>query len=102
MEGSVRDLKTPDGVMVDEVYKKKLGVSRIGEVFEINGHRARVVGFTRGIRAFTTDPYVFTSFRHAQDYAPLRDDQTTYILVKTEPGANVDEVRPNILARSRM
>ena len=99
VEGSIRDLKTPDGVMVDEVYKKKLGVSRIGEVFEINGHRARVVGFTRGIRAFTTDPYVFTSFRHAQDYAPLRDDQTTYILVKTEPGANVDEVRTNILAR---
>ena len=68
-------------------------------MFEINGHRARVVGFTRGIRAFTTDPYVFTSFRHALDYAPLRDDQTTYILVKTRPGANVNEVRRNILAR---
>ena len=99
VEGSVHDLKTPDGVIVDEVYKKKLGVSRVGEVFEINGHRARVVGFTRGIRDFTTDPYVFTSFRHAQDYTPLRSDQTTYILVKTEPGANVDEVRRNILAR---
>ncbi len=99
VEGNIHDLKTPDGVMVDEVYKSKLGVSRIGEVFEINGHRARVVGFTHGIRSFTTSPCVFTSFRNAIDYAPVRDDQTTYVLAKVEPGANVDEVRQSILDR---
>src|SRR5271170_768024 len=92
-QGSVRDLKTPDGVIVDEFYKKKLGVGRIGEVFEIRGHRARVVGFTHGIRSFTTQPYVFTSVQHAQDFAGLRADQTTYALVRTEPGANPDTVR---------
>ena len=97
VEGSIDDLKTPDAVMVDEVYKNKLGVSRIGEVFEINGHRARVVGFTHGIRSFTTSPCVFTSFRNALDYAPLHDNQTTYVLVRTEPGADVEEVRQNIL-----
>ena len=97
VQGSIHDLKTPDGVLVDEVYKSKLGVSRIGEVFEINGHRARVVGFTHGIRSFTTSPCVFTSFRDALDYAPVRDDQTTYVLVKVEPGANVKQVRQNIL-----
>lgn len=97
VEGSIDDLKTPDAVMVDEVYKNKLGVSRIGEVFEINGHRARVVGFTHGIRSFTTSPCVFTSFRNALDYAPLHDNQTTYVLVRAEPGADVEEVRQNIL-----
>jgi putative ABC transport system permease protein len=99
VEGSIGDLKTPDGVMVDEVYKNKLGVTHVGEVFEINGHRARVVGFTHGIRSFTTSPCVFTSFRNALDYAPVRDNQTTYVLVKTDPGADVEEVRSNILAR---
>jgi putative ABC transport system permease protein len=99
VQGSVSDLKTPDGVIVDEFYKEKLGVTSVGEVFEINGHRARVVGFTRGIRAFTTSPYVFTSFQHAQDYAPLKEDETTYVLVKAVPGANLNEVRANILAR---
>ena len=97
VQGSVDDLKTPDAVMVDEVYKNKLGVARIGEVFEINGHRARVVGFTHGIRSFTTSPCVFTSFRNALDYAPLRDNQTTYVLVRVAQGADVEEVRQNIL-----
>jgi len=79
------------------VYKNKLGVSRIGEVFEINGHRARVVGFTHGIRSFTTSPCVFTSFRNALDYAPLHDNQTTYVLVKVAQDADIEEVRQSIL-----
>jgi putative ABC transport system permease protein len=97
VEGSIDDLKTPDAVMVDEVYKNKLGVTRIGEVFEINGHRARVVGFTHGIRSFTTSPCVFTSFRNALDYAPLHDNQTTYVLVKVAQDADIEEVRQSIL-----
>ncbi|HUB01463.1 MAG TPA: ABC transporter permease [Terriglobales bacterium] len=99
VQGSIHDLKTPDGVMIDDVYKKKLGVTQIGQVFEINGHRARVVGFTHGIRSFTTSPWVFTSFRNALDYAPLNDNQTTYILVRVESGAHIEQVRQNILQR---
>ncbi|MFB3813167.1 MAG: ABC transporter permease [Terriglobales bacterium] len=97
--GSVQDLKSPDAIIVDELYKQKLGVTRVGEVFEINGNRARVAGFTRGIRAFTTSPYVFTTFKRAQDYGRFDADQTTYILVKTAPGAHVEQVRRDILSR---
>jgi putative ABC transport system permease protein len=99
VEGSVEDLKVPDSIIVDDVYKQKLGVTRLGEVFEINGHRARVVGFTHGIKAFTTSPYVFTTFKRAQDFGRVQADQTIYVLVKTEPGADVNQVRREILAR---
>lgn len=99
VQGSVEDLKVPDSIIVDDVYKQKLGVTRVGEVFEINGHRARVVGFTHGIRAFTTSPYVFTTFKRAQDFGRVQADQTIYVLVKTEPGADVNQVRREILAR---
>ena len=99
VEGSVEDLKVPDSIIVDDVYKQKLGVTRVGEVFEINGHRARVVGFTHGIKAFTTSPYVFTTFKRAQDFARVQADQTIYVLVKTEPGTDVNQVRREILAR---
>ena len=98
VQGRVEDLKQPDAVIMDELYKQKLGVTHIGEVFEIGGHRARVVGFTRGIRSFTTSPYVFTSFKNAQDYTNLREDQTFFILVRVAKGANVDQVRKQILA----
>jgi putative ABC transport system permease protein len=99
VEGRVEDLKSPDAVILDELYKQKLGVTRVGEVFEIGGYRARVVGFTRGIRSFTTSPYVFTSFRNAQDYTRLREDQTLFILVKVGPGADVQQVRRDLLNR---
>ena len=101
VEGHVEDLKAPDAVIVDEIYKQKLGVTRIGEVFEVGGHRARVVGFTRGIRAFTTSPYVFTTFKRAQDYTALPEDQTTYILVKAAPGADLTQIRRGILGEVR-
>src|SRR5215472_7999483 len=81
VDGRVEDLKQPDAVFMDEVYRQKLGVTHLGQVVEMNGHRARIVGFTRGIRPFTTSPYVFTTFNRAQDYARLRQDQTIYILV---------------------
>lgn len=99
VQGSVEDLQTPDGIIVDEFYKEKLGVTHVGEVFEIRGHRARVVGFTQGIRAFTTSPYVFTTFKRAQDFGDVGADQTTYILVKLTPGADINQVRRDILAR---
>jgi putative ABC transport system permease protein len=89
VEGNVEELKKPDAIMVDEIYKKKLGVTRVGQIFEINGRRARVVGFTRGIRAFTTTPYVFTSFKNAQGYANLREDQTLFILVRAAPSTDL-------------
>jgi putative ABC transport system permease protein len=97
VEGRVEDLKSPDAVILDELYKQKLGVTRVGEVFEIGGHRARVVGFTRGIRSFTTSPYVFTTFKNAQNYTALREDQTMFILVKVAPGADLQRVRRDLL-----
>jgi putative ABC transport system permease protein len=98
VQGRVDDLKSPDAIILDELYKQKLGVTRIGEVFEIGGHRARVVGFTRGIRSFTTSPYVFTSFKNAQNYTNMREDQTLFILVRLTPGAKREQVRSDLLA----
>ena len=97
VEGRVEDLKSPDAVILDELYKQKLGVTHVGEVFEIGGYRARVVGFTRGIRSFTTSPYVFTSFKNAQNFTAMREDQTLFILVKLAPGADVHQVRRELL-----
>jgi putative ABC transport system permease protein len=98
VQGTEQDLKRPDAVILDEIYKQKLGVSHVGEVFEAGGHRARIVGFTHGIRSFTTSPYVFTTFKNAQNFANVPDDQTIFILVKVAPGASVARVQQGILA----
>lgn len=94
--GSIDDLRGEDTVIVDDLYKKKLGVTGLGHIAEIQGKRARVVGFTHAIRSFTTSPYIFTSFKNSQNYSRVPVDQTMFMLVHTTPGANLAEVKKAI------
>jgi putative ABC transport system permease protein len=99
VEGRVADLKLDDNIFIDVLYKQKLGVQRIGDVCEIRGHRARVAGFTRGIRSFTTSPYVFTSFKNAQNYVTLPSDQTIFILITGDGSVGAGELSRRLTAR---
>ena len=101
VEGRVSDLKLDDNVFVDELYKTKLGVDRVGDIFELRGRRVRVAGFTRGIRSFTTSPYVFTSFKNAQNYAGIPGDQTVYLLVRGDGSASVGALQARLQDRVR-
>jgi putative ABC transport system permease protein len=98
VRGRVEDLAQAGAVIVDELYADKLGVHDIGDTGEIYGVRARVVGFTRGIRSFTTAPPVFTRHVQAQRYLGLEQGETTgqtmYLLVRAASG-----VDPAALAR---
>ncbi len=98
VEGNINAAKALDNVIVDEFYKKRLGVANVGDVAEIDGHRARIAGFTRGVHSFAPSPWVFTTVENAHEYLPLRRDQVTFLLVKSDPGVNLEEVRKNILA----
>ncbi len=98
-QGSVDDLNQENTVLIDEFYREELGVGQIGDTAEINGVRARVAGFTRGIRSFTTTPFVFTSFKNALNYTRSRADQTVFILVRAAAGADVQSLRRRVAAR---
>lgn len=93
VEGDVRGLKLPDTVMIDRFYAGKLGVTHLGQTVEIRGIRARIIGFTQGIRTFTTAPLVFTSYKNAQKYTGLDSNRTMFLLVKASPGADLGRVR---------
>ena len=97
--GTQASLKEADNIIIDELYKEKLGITQLGQIAEINGRRARVVGFTSGIRSFTTSPYVFTSFKSAQDYSNVAVDQTLFMLVKVADGLDVKTVQKALAAR---
>ena len=94
--GRLEDLRQPDGVMVDRVYMEKLGIASTGTDLEINGMRARVVGFTQGIRSFTTSPWVFASFRTAQGFSRLAEDESNYVIGTFAPGADPVAVRATL------
>jgi len=101
VQGDLLDVKQEDGVIVDELYKEKLGVAKLGDRVEIGDHRARIVGFTRGIRSFTTSPFVYTSFKNSLDYTrpEAKEDQLAYILVQATPGISATELKNNLKTR---
>ncbi len=97
---SVHDaLSTPDGVIIDRRYASKLGIDSVDQLVEINDHRARVTGFTDGIRTFTQSPYVFTSLRNARTFANRSDNDITYVLIRLAQGYRQDSVIRALSAR---
>jgi putative ABC transport system permease protein len=100
-DGDPRAVRQPDGVLVDVCDLHRLGNPQIGDVREINGHRAKVVGMTRGIVGFTTSPYVFTTLERARrKYAyGVPPEQCSYFLVKAKPGEDVPALCQRIRER---
>ena len=100
VEGDLAYLKKPDAIFVDQLYAlNKLGITKIGQTVEINKRRARVAGFTRGIRIFTSQPAVFTSFKNAQSFLNMREDETYYIVVKAKDGKDLTDLKNEIAAK---
>jgi putative ABC transport system permease protein len=103
-EGDREGVWQDGGVICDQNERDRLGGAgyvQLQDQVEIRGHRAQVVGFSRGIRSFTTTPFVFTSLRSARDYAHGLDtrEQVKYVVVGVEPGQDVEVVRRRLLER---
>ena len=97
---SIHDaLSIPDGVIIDRLYAAKLGVETPGQLVEINDHRARVTGFTDGIRTFTQSPYVFTSLRNARLLTNRADVDITYVLIRLAESGAPEAVAQALAAR---
>ncbi len=99
VQGDPDDLRRPDAIVIDTLYAEKLGIHHLGETVEIYGHRARVVGFTQGIRTFTQAPYVFASLKEAEVLTNGEPGRATYLLVNATPGADVGAVRHALAAQ---
>ena len=92
-QGQVSNVHLPDGVIVDELYVRDLGVTAIGDTVELLGRRAVVRGFSRDVRTLTASPFVFTSITSAIAYdRRYRDDEITYVMARVAPGRSVEEV----------
>lgn len=98
-EGDLTRLREPDAVIIDRLYAAKLGIQRLGDQAEVNRHRVRVVGFTEGIRSFTTSPWIFTSFHTAQAMVRFDRTQFNYVIATLQPGADLLATRDELRAR---
>jgi putative ABC transport system permease protein len=90
LAGRVEDLRQPNTVIVDQVAMKRFKAKgldvKIGSVFEINDKEARVVGICETARSFLGQPYVYTTYDRALEYAPKTRKMLSYILVQPREG----------------
>jgi putative ABC transport system permease protein len=98
-EGSPLDLKRGYALLMDRSAALRYGPFATGERREILGRRFRIVGTTEEAASFTTTPIVFMDYRNAQELQEQLRGNTTYVLVKTAPGADVEAVRAELQRR---
>ncbi len=96
--GSIHSLEIPGAVAIDRSYLGRLGVSGVAARAEIRDQEVEVRALTRGIRSFTTTPYVFAPLDRARAYTGIAPNKITYILVRVAPNANVETVRSRLRA----
>jgi putative ABC transport system permease protein len=96
--GSIHSLEIPGAVAIDRSYLARLGVSGVAARAEIRDQEVEVRALTRGIRSFTTTPYVFAPLDRARAYTGIAPNKITYILVRVAPNADVETVRSRLRA----
>ena len=99
VDGTVDVLSTARTVAVDQTYFGRLGITAVGDSTEIRDQKVEVGAITRGIRSFTTTPYLFTSLSQAQAYMGLSSNRASYLLVHLSPDTDIADVRAALLAK---
>ena len=93
--GSPEVLQDPDTVIVDEGARENLGNVNLGSVRELGGRRVVVRGFTWGLLPFGPG-YAFANETTARGILRTPVDQTSFVLVGLQDGADPEEVRDSL------
>jgi putative ABC transport system permease protein len=100
IRGSIADLRRADSIIVDTIGaatklareipgSKKTRPLQVGDVMELNDHRATVVGICEVARTFQSQPVVYTTYSRATTFAPHERRLLSFVLVKAKPGVDL-------------
>jgi putative ABC transport system permease protein len=101
--GSVEDLRQPDAVVMDVNGWRYLWPDEpfhLGKEFEMNDHRAVVVGVCKASPTFQTFPIAYTRYTQAVNFVPPQRRVLTFVLAKAEAGVPPAEVSRRIADRT--
>jgi putative ABC transport system permease protein len=116
LAGNLRDLRQPDAVIVDNVRLKKLypmdnwdELPKQGRTFyerflrrqfEMNDHRAIIVGVCVATPTFQSNPVVYTTYARAKSFAPQERKILSYVLAKAVRGVSPETVASRIAGQT--
>jgi putative ABC transport system permease protein len=102
LAGRLADLNQPDAVIIDKAGYEYMWPQdidliptrgyQLGKVFEMNDHRAVLVGVCKASAPFTTLPVLYTRYSQTGGYVPRERDLMTFVLARPEAGQDVQEV----------
>jgi putative ABC transport system permease protein len=104
IEGNIADLRGPDAIFINKVgAETKLArpgttpndpsiPMRVGDVMELNDNRVYVTGICETARTFQSQPVVYTTYGRATLFAPLQRDVLSFVLVKSRPGVDPEQL----------
>jgi putative ABC transport system permease protein len=101
--GNLSDLRQPDAVIMDIDGYEYLWPNekvRLGKVFEMNDHRAVLVGICRSSKTFQTFPVIYTRYSQAMNYAPQERRVMSFVLAAPEEGVSAEEACRRIQAQT--
>ncbi len=118
-QGTMEDLRRTDGVIVnqDDVNHKLEIFTRdpqtrepsadrrameVGDVLELNDHRAQVVGTFKASPSFFWEPTIYTTYNRALQFMPQERRQMHFVLVKAAPGEDKAALAERIRERTGM
>jgi putative ABC transport system permease protein len=93
--GSLADLKQPDALLIDEIGYTYLWPNepyRLGQILEMNDHRAVLVGICKASPPFLSFPIVYTRYSQAIQFAPPERRLLPFVLAKADGGLTAEEV----------
>lgn len=97
LQGKLEDLRMEDAIIVDKVgANSKLMKNAIplhmGDIMELNDHRAYVAGICSVSRTYRSQPVIYTTYGRATSFAPSVRDKLSFIIAHSKPGENPKEV----------
>lgn len=105
LAGSLGDLRRPDAVIMDEAGYHYLWPGEpfeLGRTFEMNDHRAILVGICKASKTFSTFPILYTRYNQALQFSPQERRWMSFVLVKLREGFPARQVCDDIRARTRL
>ena len=106
LQGKLEDLRMEDAIIVDKVgATSKLAVHTkdggiiplpVGDIMELNDHRAYVSGICQVSRTSQSQPVVYTTYNRATLFVPAQRKLLSFIICKANPGMDPEEVCRNI------
>ena len=99
--GSVESLRDPDAVIIDLAGYHFFFPGQplaLGKTFEMNDHRAKVVGIVDASSPFTTFPVFYSRYSQAINFGGQERRLLSFVLVKGAPGTPLAELTQRIHA----